>query len=308
MVLVIIGIFAGALFLALYVGHSVILERSEVNRTLRSLGVYDAGQVAGVRRQELARSFVDRALVPGMYRLGRSLRALAPQTLVERIARNLVYAGSPAAWDAERVLAVKFVAGGIGGVLGSALALAAGAGPARVLLVILLLGAVGFFGPDWMIKRKASQRQEAIRRALPDTLDQLAISVEAGLGFDSALGRVAAESKGPLAEELNRALREMQLGTARADTLRALADRSNVDELKSFVLAMIQADQFGVSIGHVLEVQARELRVRRRQRAEEKAQKVPVKMVFPLLLCIFPALFVVVIGPGAINIYNALIR
>jgi tight adherence protein C len=166
-------------------------------------------------------------------------------------------------------------------------------------------GFIGYYLPEWVLRSKSGKRQHKMRRALPDALDLLSITVEAGLGFDAALSRVARQEGGPLGEELHRVLQEMQLGKSRADALRDLGDRTSIPEFKSFILAMIQADVFGISIAKVLHVQANEMRVKRRQRAEETAQKVPVKIVFPLITCIFPALFVVLLGPAAISIYNA---
>jgi len=171
-----------------------------------------------------------------------------------------------------------------------------------------LLGIFGYLLPDIILRSRAEERQVAMRRALPDTLDLLSISVEAGLGFDAAMARVAREVHGPLGQELNRVLQEMQLGTARAEAFRELAERSGTPELKSFVLAMVQADVFGIPVAKVLQVQAREMRIKRRQAAEERAQKLPVKILFPLLFCIFPVIFVVLLGPAAIRIYQSLIN
>jgi tight adherence protein C len=141
-----------------------------------------------------------------------------------------------------------------------------------------------------------------MRRELPDALDLLSITVEAGLAFDAALSQVARNTTGPLADEFFRVLQEMQIGLGRTEALRALGDRANLPELRGFVTAMVQADAFGVPIANVLKVQARELRIKRSQRAEEQAQKVPVKILFPLIFCILPTLFVIVIGPAAISI------
>jgi tight adherence protein C len=148
----------------------------------------------------------------------------------------------------------------------------------------------------------AQRRQEQIRRALPDSMDLLTISVEAGLGFDAAMAQVVKNVPGPLSHEFARMLHEMQLGVSRDDAFRKLADRTNVDELKAFVIAMIQANKFGVGVANVLRAQAKELRTKRKQRAERKAMQTPVKILFPLIFCVLPALFVVVIGPGAIRI------
>jgi tight adherence protein C len=140
---------------------------------------------------------------------------------------------------------------------------------------------------------------------MPDTMDLLTISVEAGLGFDAALAHVRKKVPGPLSDEIGRMLHEMQLGVARVEAFRHLADRTDVEELKAFVLSMVQADTFGISVGKVLRAQAKELRMKRRQRAEEAAMKVPVKMLFPLIFCILPAMFIVMIGPGVIRIMRA---
>jgi tight adherence protein C len=302
---VVVALWALAMLIVLLVAQEVVLERHQVHRSLRSLQG-SAPSAIPLRRRDLSRSFVERALVPAVASVGDFARRVTPLSAVGRIAKQLEYAGSPERWDAERVLATKIIAGVGLGLTGLALGAAARAPAARIVLLTLLLGATGYLLPSWLLRARADRRQKAIRKALPDTLDLLAISVEAGLGFDAAIGRVAAEASGPLAQELNRVLREMQLGQARAEALRDLAERSEVEELKSFVVALVQADVFGVSVAKVLQVQAQEMRTKRRQRAEEQGQKIPVKIVFPLILCIFPALMVVLLGPGAIAIWKAL--
>jgi tight adherence protein C len=174
----------------------------------------------------------------------------------------------------------------------------------RVVVLTPLLGFVGYYLPEWILRSRSGKRQKSIQRALPDALDLMSITVEAGLGFDAALERVSREMGGPLGEELYRVVQEMRLGKGRGEALRDLASRTTVEELKSFVLAMVQAEIFGISVSKVLHVQARELRTKRRQRAEEAAQKLPVKIVFPLILCIFPALLTILLGPAAISIYE----
>ncbi len=171
-----------------------------------------------------------------------------------------------------------------------------------LLLFSLVLISAAYFAPDLWLRDLIQTREKNIRLALADTLDLLTISVEAGLGFDIALAKVIKNYPGPLAEEFSRMLHEVQVGVTRKDALKNLADRVNVDEVRNFVASIIQADTFGVSIGNVLRVQASESRLKRRQYAEEAAQKAPVKLVFPLIFCIFPALFVVLIGPGVIRI------
>jgi tight adherence protein C len=171
---------------------------------------------------------------------------------------------------------------------------------------IPVLAFVAYVAPIAALDRKAQKRQEQIRRMLADTIDLLTISVEAGLAFDAALLHARRSMKGPLSEEIGRMLHEMQLGIKRSDAMRSLADRTNVPELRSFVLAMVQADVFGVSVGNVLRAQSQELRTKRRQHAEERAMKTPVKLLFPMTVCILPALLVLVIGPAAIRIVNVL--
>jgi len=168
-----------------------------------------------------------------------------------------------------------------------------------------VLAPAGFFAPNLTIYQLGYNRREQIRRELPDAMDLLTISVEAGLAFDAALSQVARNTSGPLAEEFFRVLQEMQIGLGRVDAMRALGDRSDLPELRGFVTAMVQADAFGIPIASVLRVQAKDMRTKRRQRAEEIAQKVPVKILFPLIFCILPSLFIVILGPAAITIFHS---
>ena len=215
--------------------------------------------------------------------------------------RKLDLAGNPAGWNMDRVVALKALGLMVGGGLGVLLPLLTGSIPWALVLGIGL-AALGYFLPNIILYQIAYNRSQEIQRGLPDALDLLTVSVEAGLGFDAALANVARNTDGPLAEEFFRVLQEMQLGSGRLDALRALSDRTDVRDLQSFINSMIQADAFGIPIANVLRVQAKEMRVKRSQRAEEAAQKVPVKILFPLVICILPALLVVIIGPGAIGI------
>ncbi len=169
------------------------------------------------------------------------------------------------------------------------------------------LALLGFYAPNLALYQAAYNRSDQIQKDLPDALDLLTISVEAGLAFDAAVSQVARNTSGPLADEFFRVLQEMQIGMGRTEAMRALGDRTDVEELQGFVTAMVQADAFGIPIANVLRVQAKEMRIKRSQRAEEQAQKVPVKILFPLIFCILPTLFIVVLGPAAINIYDAII-
>ena len=178
----------------------------------------------------------------------------------------------------------------------------------KALLFLAVLGVLGYWLADLLLYNTGVKRQEAMRRAAPDALDMLTVCVEAGLGFDASLAQVSDNTTGPLAAEFSRVLKEIRLGRSRTQAFGDLAERTDVVEIKSFVAALVHADRLGVPIAGVLREQAAELRVRRRQRAEEKAQKVPVKIVFPVLLCIFPVFFIVVIGPGAIRIAQVFVH
>jgi tight adherence protein C len=189
------------------------------------------------------------------------------------------------------------------GLLGLLLGLATG-GPVGAVVGAVVGAPVGFFAPDVVLYDISERRQDRIRRTLPDILDVLTVSVEAGLGFDAALAQITRYGRGPLAGEFARVLQEMQIGRSRVEALRALGQRTSVTELRSFCAIVVQASELGVPIANVLREQAAQMRIRRRQRAEELAQKVPVKILFPLIFCLFPALFIVVLGPGVINILH----
>jgi tight adherence protein C len=264
------------------------------------------GQVETVdlRQQQLEGSAVDRIVMPGVKRIGRGVVRLTPFDLNERIAEKLVLAGNPVGWDPERVVALKIIGAMVGGVgsllLMSVLPLS---GWLRILFVVIF-ALIGYTVPSTQVNAMAGKRQRMIQKQLPDVMDLLTISVEAGLGLDAAISQVVKNVPGPLAEEFSRLSQEIQIGVSRSDAFRHLSDRTTVPELRSFVVAMVQADLFGVSIANVLRAQSRELRQKRRQRAEEIAQKIPVKLLFPMIFMVLPALFIVILGPGAIKIYE----
>jgi tight adherence protein C len=287
------------------VGFAVEVSRSRRRRAVEILqSQVDPVPVANVREHELARPVVERAVVPLVSAAGRVGRRITPLDVRERLARKLVLAGSPEAWDADRVAAFKVVGLIVGAVGGVALSRFLDLAGLQYFLLVALATAGGYLLPDVFLNRAAEERQTAIRRALPDTMDLLTISVEAGLGFDAALAQVREHVPGPLSEEIARMLQEVQLGVSRQDAFRHMSERSDVEELQGFVLAMVQADVFGISVSRVLRAQAKELRSRRRQRAERTAMQIPVKILFPMIFCVMPALFVVVIGPGAIQIFE----
>lgn len=245
-------------------------------------------------------SLKERIGQPLMDKVGQLGRALTPHGLRQRIERQLDYAGNPAAWPVERVISSKgigLVLGAIGGLLFGLTLAALG----KMVLSAIVGGAFGFFLPDLLIYNTGAKRQDEMRKSLPDVLDTLTICVEAGQGFDAALAQVSRNGKGPMVGEMARVLQEMRIGKSRVEAMRALAFRTTVEELRSFASAIVQASDLGVPIGNVLREQAKEMRVKRRQRAEEQAQKVPIKMLFPTMFCLFPALFVVIIGPAVVG-------
>ena len=297
----------GAVFVAITIALATIgaltSERAAVNRSLAAVEAINTAPAS--MRRELDRPFGERVVGPTMGRLTRIGRRFTPTERADAIRRKLELAGSPPGWDVDRVLAFKVIGVLVLALVAFLVMLAFGAPLLTVIVVTALAGLAGWFIPNLVLYQAAYNRSDRIRRELPDALDLLSISVEAGLGFDAALSQVARNTEGPLAEEFFRVLQEMQIGTGRSDAMRALGERTNVTELKGFVTAMVQADAFGIPIANVLRVQAREMRIKRSQRAEEQAQKVPVKILFPLIFCILPSLFIVILGPAAIRVITA---
>ena len=301
-----------AFFAVLLVGFAIDQASSEKRRAVRLLESHVAGsgssQPVNLRDREMSENFSKRVLVPIVAGAGRFSRRVTPVDARDRLARKLMLAGSPKGWDAERVLAFKVIGGAAGLVLGVIVGSLTNFSPFLHVVVTGLLTFAGFVLPDSRLNKKVGERQREILRTLSDTLDLLTISVEAGLSLNAAIAQVVQNVPGALSSEFARMLQEIQLGVSRSEAFRQLADRTDVEELNAFALAMIQADVFGVSIASVLRTQAQQQRIKRRQAAEAKAQQTPVKIVFPLVLCILPALFVVIIGPGAIRIAHSFVH
>jgi len=255
--------------------------------------------------KEYDESFADRIMSPLQQRASKIARRFSGSDAPERIRKRLDVAGNPAGWTVERVQAGKVI-GAIGLFLIS-VALTAVMGTSLTVRIVMVAGAtaIGWLGPNLYLYQKVYDRSKRMQRDLPDAIDLMTISVESGLAFDAAVQQVARNTEGPLADEFSRVLREMQIGQGRADALRGLADRTEVDDVKSFVTAMVQADSFGIPIANVLRIQSSEIRMKRRQRAEEQAQKVPVKITVPLIFCILPCLFIAVMGPAVIHIMDS---
>jgi tight adherence protein C len=278
--------------------------RSGVARAISDINQVYAPSAAG------RLSTADRALQPLLATLARVGRGLTPRSARAWMLKWLDYAGNPPAWPPERIYEMQglglVVIGTVGGLIGLVVALIGGSGWIGWPVGLALVGALtGLALPNAIVLEVGQRRQEEVRRTLPDALDMLTLSVEAGVGFDGALHHVAARTRGPLAREISRALNEMQMGKDRAEAMRALAERTSIRELRTIAIAIVQATELGVPLAGVLREQASEMRVKRRQHAEEQARKVPVKILFPLVFCLFPALFIVVIGPGIIRIMDA---
>ena len=233
----------------------------------------------------------------------RLVTGLTPSGTVARLDRLAGRAGRPAEWPVPRLVAAKLVLGALAAGLGL-LVISARATPLNVALVAAVT-LVAYFVPELLLYSRGQERQDAIGLELADTLDQMTIAVEAGLGFESAMSRAGKNGKGPLAEELVRTLQDIAVGQPRREAYLALAERTGVPDLRRFIGAVVQADAYGVSIADVLRTQAQEMRLKRRQRAEEKAMQIPVKVIFPLILCILPTLFIVLLGPAAMYMMNA---
>ncbi len=304
-VLLIVGI--GGVFVSLTIALTVIgvttQERKSVGRSLAALQALTSAP--DEMTKELDKPFHERVVEPFLARFIVLGRRFTPADKTQRINHRLDVAGNPPGWSVDRVAGLKLV--GFAVMLPLSIVATMLLGLSSVVMVFVCVGVsmLGFMAPDYYIFQKGRERSDQMQKDLPDALDLLTISVEAGLAFDSALSRVAKSTEGPLAAEFARVLQEMNIGMGRAEAMRALGDRTHIPELKSFVTAMVQADAFGIPIGQVLRVQSSEMRVKRRQRAEEKAQKVPVKILFPLIFFILPTLFIVVMGPGVISMMNS---
>lgn len=291
------------LAVAVGVGIFTVLATADEKATVRaSLRQLDGYEVDNVRDQELLRPMKDRAVVPVLERIVELGRRFSPDGYAEKVRTRLTASGNSSPDAVDRFIAIKVVGFALAPVMVILVFGVLGMSGMMGLVVAGLLAAVMVYGPDAILNRRVEERQTEIRTKLPDVLDLLVISVEAGLGFEQALDRTVSSVPGALTREFARMLGEVRAGASRADAMRAMERRTDVPELRSFVLAILQADTFGVSIGRVLRSQADEMRIKRRQMAQEKAQKAPVKMMIPMVFCVFPALFVVVIGPAIINI------
>jgi tight adherence protein C len=264
----------------------------------------DYGRVRLPNRVDENLRFRERVLMPASSRLAAIPLKLNPRMNIEAIGARLLAAGLAQRITPSSFLAIK------GGTMVAAvflgLALAALVSFASAIILVPVLGAIGFIGPDFILSSRIKKRRELVRGDLPDALDLLAVSVEAGLGFDGAVTKLTEHMSGPLVEEFGLMLSEIRMGESRQTALKSMATRVGAPELSAFVRAVVQADQLGISLGRILRVQAADTRLRRQAAAEEKAMKAPIKMLFPTVLFIFPAMFVVLLGPALMNIMKVL--
>lgn len=286
---------AGGVYLAL---ENASVSRKQILANTRRAGSF---AVVAPEESEMSKSARERLLEPLLDRFSELAMRMSPAGKRMELQRKLRNAGTD--MTPRTLLGIKGVLC-ITGLVMLFLGVAAGSGP--VLFGGLGLFVAGFLGPDFWLNSRIRSRRDAIERELPDTLDLLTVSVEAGLGFDAALSKVCEKMNGPLIEEFEAVAREIRVGETRREALRHLGDRVESDDLRSFARSIIQADELGTSLGRTLKVQADDMRVHRQLTAEEKAMKAPVKMLFPTVLFIFPAMFIVILGPAFLNIMRVL--
>jgi tight adherence protein C len=270
------------------------------------LAVYGLVPVrAGVDGRRFSRPLPARApgiAPPETPELPRILRWISSASARTRLERNLSLAGLSAPWPVARVLRIKLIASGVALALAIMFVVPAPSLFRFAIAAAVVLGV--YLLPDVVVGSRARERQDLIQQELADALDEITISIEAGLSLETAVARAGEYGRGPLAQELTRTVQDMRVGFTRKEAYMALADRTSVTDLRRFARAIMQADQYGVSVGNVVRGQAKELRGKRRQRAEERAMKVPVQVLFPLMFCILPVLFIVVLGPAVINLID----
>jgi len=298
------GVFGAVLTLTIALHRLLFGERLKlVQRVDKVLG--SNNEPVSAREQELSIPLYQRAVKPLLTQLAGLLTRFIPAAREASLARKMMEAGNPGNLAPRELLVVKYLLA-VGG--GTTLWLLAGLinfSTAQCILFAAVGIPIGWILPDIILKSRAQRRKDEVEKNLPDVLDLLTVSVEAGLGFDGALAKVVEKFKGVLADEFYQVLQEAQMGKPRREALRDMANRVAVDDLSNFVGSVILADKLGISIGNVLRLQSGQMRQKRRQRAEEKAMKAPVKMLLPMVLFIFPAIFIVLLGPAVINIIKA---
>ncbi len=264
------------------------------------------GDVVSLEQIEMSQPFVERVIYPLIRRLGELSTRFTPQHVLETTAKRLELAGNPGRLEPATFLALRFVVAAVfGGVLGFLFAVSESMSRSQEYLILMLFIVLGFFFPQLWLKSRIDRRQKEIRKAMPDALDLLTICVEAGLGFDAAMAKVTEKWNNELSLAFARVIREIQLGKLRKEAMRDMADRVGIAEMTSFVAAVLQSETLGVSMAKVLRIQADQMRLKRRQRAEEEAHKAPVKMLIPMGVFIFPSILIILMTPAAFRIMEA---
>lgn len=251
-----------------------------------------------IEEVELQRPFLDRVIKPLVRKTARAAGKLLPQQNIENLRHQLITAGRPADLAPLDFLGLRVIAASIMGFLAFVALITRDGSPLRAMIAGAGVAGLGFYLPNFWLHRLISSRQDEIRRALPDALDMLTICVDAGLGFDAALLKIGQKWEHALAREFERVVTETRMGVNRREALRRMAERTDVADVKSFVAVLIQAEELGISIAKVLHAQSGQMRIQRRQLAEQKANQAPIKMLFPLIFLIFPALFAIILGPA----------
>ena len=266
----------------------------------------ERGEVASLEEIELSQPFYERIVIPILLRVGEVSAKFTPQSLIEDTELKIELAGNPIRMAASTFLASRFVVAGVFGVFLFVIFLVSPKDTIKInpYIVVPLFTLLGFFFPQLWLQGKITARQAEVQKALPDALDLLTICVEAGLGFDAAMAKVSEKWENELSFAFARSIKEVQLGKLRRDALKDMADRIGLAEMSSFIAAVIQSEQLGVSMAKVLRIQSEQMRVKRRQRAEETAHQAPVKMIIPMTFLTFPSIFIVLMAPAAFQMWN----
>lgn len=298
-----IWVLTGLVFLSVMVFMATVIVHPDdpVQARLKQIGYTEKGKVISQQEAELATPFRERVIKPFIEKVAQLSGRYLPAGIIKNLKFKLVQAGNPMpinSFLAFQVVSAFAVPGAFIGLL------VLGKVPASQIMLIggftFVIGAV--FPNSFWLKGKIGTRKKAIQRGLPDVLDLLTVCVEAGLGFDSALNKVVEKVKGPIADEFNHCMQEIRMNKPRNDALHDMAERAGVEDLMNFVASLIQSDKLGTSIAKTLRIQSEEMRVKRRQKAEEMAQQAAIKMLFPLIMCIFPSMFIVLLGPVVISV------
>ncbi|MBT3323048.1 MAG: type II secretion system F family protein [Anaerolineae bacterium] len=301
---VIIGfVIIGGIAALVRAGAREVASEEDDLLTSRLIEISEQGELTSLEDIELSQPFNERVIVPFLLRVGEFSARFTPQHLIEDTELKIELAGNPIRMAASTFLASRFV---LAGFLGGFLFLVFMFSPPSTVdlnpyLIVPLFAVLGFFFPQLWLQGKIDSRQKEIQKAMPDALDLLTICVEAGLGFDAAMSKVSEKWDNELSLSFSRAIREVQLGKLRRDALKDMADRIGLAEMTSFIAAVIQSEQLGVSMAKVLRIQSEQMRIKRRQRAEEQAHQAPVKMVIPMAFLTFPSIFIVLLAPAAFS-------